>query len=272
MINFVGAKPVPYGLIDSKNDLRYDVDALEKGLSDKTKMIIINSPGNPTGCILSEEELQKIANIANERDLWVLSDEIYNSILYDDIFESITQFDGMKERTIILDGLSKKYSMHGYRFGYGVVPDDLIEYMTKLATNFHSCVPAFIQRGAVEAINGKESNEQVEIMVKDYAGRRDLMVDLLNDIEGITCHKPKGSFYVFSNFTDFCNIKNINSDALQTGLLYKAGVAILKRSYFGKPQENETDDYFRLCFAVSEEKIIEGIGRMKKYMEKLSYI
>ncbi len=265
VINFVGAKPVPSPLLEEKK-FSLDVDYLKKIITDKTKLIILNSPQNPTGGMIEKEDLEKIARLAIENDLWVLSDEIYSRIIYEGEFSSIASIDGMKERTIILDGFSKTYAMTGWRLGYGVMNKDLAEQIAKLETNCESCTCTFSQIAAVEALTGPQ--DETEAMVAEFKQRRDLIVDGLNSIKGFSCLLPRGSFYVFPNVTQACKDKGFaDAKELQQFLLHEAGVAVLPRTSFGCKNENENEEYIRFSYATSKEVIIEGLKRIKEVIE-----
>ncbi|MGB9880529.1 MAG: pyridoxal phosphate-dependent aminotransferase, partial [Anaerolineae bacterium] len=196
MINFVGATPVPLRLLEER-EFGFDVDELRSKVNPRTKLIIINSPHNPCGSMLSREQLAAIAEIVAQYDVMILSDEIYSRIVYDGEFVSITSFPGMVERTIILDGFSKTYAMTGWRMGYGVMPEALAAQVAKLMTNSNSCTAAFTQVTGVEALRGPQDESYK--MVAAFKERRDFIVKGLNEIPGIRCLLPKGAFYVFPN-------------------------------------------------------------------------
>ena len=265
IINFVGAEPVPIPLIENKG-FSLDTNYLKKLITDKTKLIIINSPQNPTGGIISARDLEEIAKIAMENDIWVLSDEIYSRIIYDGKFSSIASISGMRNRTIILDGFSKTYAMTGWRIGYGVMNASLASIIATLETNCESCTATFTQIAAVQAYCGPQ--EETEKMVSEFKDRRNLIVQGLNDIEGFKCGIPGGAFYVFPNVTEACrNLGLAGSKDLQEYLLYKAGVAVLPRTSFGIKNINEKQEYIRLSYATSKDNIKEGLGRIKKAVE-----
>ncbi len=258
IINFAGAKAVPVPIIEEKN-FSLDVGQLKKLITAKTKMIVLNSPQNPTGGIIEKQDLEAIADLAKEHDIIVLSDEIYSEMIFEGQFHSISSFAGMKERTIILDGLSKTYSMTGWRVGYGIFNREIAAQIANLETNSVSCTATFSQIASIEALNG--SQEETRRMVKIFCERSKLIVDGLNDIKGIKCLKPKGAFYVFPNVTQACkNLKLATSEEFQKYLLYKAGVAVLPRSSFGVRNVGENNEYVRLCYAVNEKEIIEGLS------------
>lgn len=266
LINFVGAKPVSLPLLEEK-EFSFDLQDLETCITDKTKMIIINSPHNPTGGILTEDDLETIARIAKEKDIWVLSDEVYSQIIYDTEFKSIASIPGMKERTILIDGFSKTYAMTGWRLGYGVMRQDLAQDLTRIETNVNSCTNTFIQHAGVAALEGPQAASLA--MVGEFKERRDIIWEGLNEIKGIRCVKPKGAFYVYPNVTEACRNLNLrDSKKLQEYLLYEANVAVLGRSCFGSRNEEEKDEYIRLSYATSKKEILEGVRRIKKAVEK----
>ena len=198
MINFTGATPVPIPLREER-EFALDVEELASLITPRTKLLIINSPGNPTGGVLSREDLAAIAELAVKHDLVVLADEIYSEILYEGEHVSIATMPGMAERTIILDGFSKTYAMTGWRLGYGAMPADFAEQVAKLMVNSVSCTSMAVQRAGIEALTGPQ--DEVRTMVDAFRRRRDLIVDGLNAIPGIRCLRPKGAFYVFPNIT-----------------------------------------------------------------------
>ena len=259
VVNFVGAKPVPVPLPEEK-DFKFDIEFVKKNITKKTKMIIINSPENPTGGVLEREDLKVIADlIANRDDVLVLSDEIYDRIVYEGKHESIASLPGMKEKTIILNGFSKIYAMTGWRLGYGVMRKDLALKMAQLMTNTNSCTSAFTQMAGVEALKGPQ--EEPAKMVAEFRRRREVIVDGLNKIDGITCRKPRGAFYVFPNITK----TGMESRKLGDYLLNDAGVAVLPGTSFGKYGEG----YLRLSFANSVANIQKALERISAALEKL---
>lgn len=253
MINFIGGKAVPIRLRE-ENDFRLDTDELKKLVSDRTRLIVINSPQNPTGGVLTEADLRAIADIALERDIFVLSDEIYSRILYEGSHHSIASFPGMQERTIILDGFSKTYAMTGWRMGYGVMREDLAVLIAKLQTNSNSCTATFTQMAGIQALVGPQGD--VDKMVAEFRKRRDVVVEGLNAIPRIRCRIPKGAFYVFPN------VNQIGWEVrkLSDYLLNEAGVAVLFGTSFGKYGEG----YIRISYANSVENLKEGLSRIEK--------
>jgi aspartate/methionine/tyrosine aminotransferase len=259
VINFIGAKPVPVPLREEV-DFRFDLDALRDSVSDKTRMIIINSPQNPTGGFLLKSDLEAIAELAIENDIIIMSDEVYSQIIYDDAkHESIAALPGMKERTIIIEGHSKTYAMTGWRLGYGVMPADLAAQIAKLMVNSNSCTAAMVQMAALEALTGPQ--DEVGKMVAELKSRRDAIVSGLNAIEGITCKNPLGAFYVFPNVTAM----PMSSDDFAEHLLQKYAVATLSGTAFGE----YGDGYLRLSYAGSMESIKEGLKRIAEAVDKL---
>lgn len=258
LINFVNARAVPIRLRE-ENDFRLDVAELKSLVTSKTKLIIINSPQNPTGGVLTHEDLEEIAKIAVENDIWILSDEIYSRIIYEAKFESVTQFPGAQERTIILDGMSKTYAMTGWRLGYGVMGKTLAAHVARLQTNCASCTAAFSQIALGAAIAGPqdESNK----MLAQFHKRRDVIVEGLNKIEGISCNKPLGAFYVFPN------VKKLGktSKELEEILLEEYGVAALTGTSFGKFGEG----YLRFSYANSIENIKKALSRVEAAAGKI---
>jgi aspartate/methionine/tyrosine aminotransferase len=254
VINFVGAKPVPLVLQEEKG-FRFDVETLRKLISPKTRMLILNTPQNPTGGILTKEDLREIAVLAVKHDLIVLSDEIYRRILYDGFqHTSISTFPGMPERTIILDGFSKTYAMTGWRLGWGVMPEQLVPVVSQLQINSTSCTSSFSQLAGIEALTGPQ--DEVDQMVTEFKRRRDVIVDGLNAIPGFRCHKPLGAFYVFPNITG----TGKSSRELSECLLNEAGVACLSGTAFGEHGEG----YLRFSYANSVENIRTALDRIRK--------
>jgi len=258
-IRLVGAKPVPMPLRE-ENDFAFDRHEFEKLVTPKTRLIVINSPANPTGGILSYEDLEFIADIAKKNDIMILSDEIYSRIIYEGKFVSIASLPGMKERTVILDGFSKTYAMTGWRLGYAVANKEVIEALKRVAVNSFSCVATFVQMAGVEALRGPQ--DEPERMRKEYEERRNLIVKGLNEIPGFSVKMPKGAFYAFPN------VKKLGkpSKELADYLLYEAGVCTLSGTAFGEYGEG----YLRFSYATSKENIIEGLKRVKQAIEKIA--
>jgi len=260
VINFIGAKAVPIPLREEM-EFRFDLDELRHLITARTRMIVLNSPHNPTGGVLTEEDLQEIARLAQEHDLIVLSDEIYRRIIYDGYsHKSIASIPGMQERTIILDGFSKTYAMTGWRLGYGVMPVELAERIAQLQINSNSCTASFTQMAGVEALQGPQT--AAEEMVKEFLRRRNVIVDGLNSIPGFRCLKPHGAFYVFPNITG----TGKTSRELADYLLHEAGVAALSGTAFGV----YGDGFIRFSYANSVDNIKEALQRIRIAVEKLS--
>ena len=258
MIRFSGATAVPIPL-RMENDFGLDVAELRSLITDRTRLIILNSPANPTGGVLSSADLAQVAETALDRGIPVLSDEIYCRILYEGEFASIASVPGMAEQTIILDGFSKTYAMTGWRLGYGVMPVELARQITKLMVNSNSCTAAFTQTAGIEALSGPQ--ELVEAMVAAFRRRRDLIVDGLNRIPGFRCLTPKGAFYVFPNIEG----TGRHSQELADMLLYEAGVAALSGTCFGAYGEG----FLRFSYANSEENLAKALDRIAAVVAKL---
>jgi aspartate/methionine/tyrosine aminotransferase len=257
MINYVGGVPVPIPLREER-DFTLDVEELIGKITPRTRMIILNSPHNPTGGVLGYEDLKAIAEAVVDRDLMILSDEIYSRIVFEGEHVSIAQFPGMLEKTIILDGFSKTYAMTGWRLGYGVMRADLAAQIAKLQTNSTSCTASFVQIAGIEALRGDQT--PVAEMVAEFRRRRDRIVAGLNAIEGFSCRKPRGAFYVFPNITG----TGWTSKALADYLLEEAGVACLAGTAFGAYGEG----YIRFSYANSLENIERALERIARAMAK----
>lgn len=255
MIEYMGGTAVPVPLKE-EFDFSLDVEQLRSLITDKTKLIIVNTPNNPCGSIIPREDLQKIAEIAVERDLVVLSDEIYKDMYYEGDHDSITQFPDMIDRTIILDGFSKSYAMTGWRLGYGVFPEWLVEPVSRLMTNSVSCTSVFSQMAAISALEGPQ--DSVGEMMEEFTARRDLVVDGLNSLPGVTCKVPGGAFYAFPSITG----TGLSSKEFADRALNEAGVALLAGTAFGK----YGDGYIRISFANSRANLQEGIERLRKML------
>ena len=258
MINYVGGRAVPIALREER-DFALDVRELESLISNRTKLIIINSPQNPTGGVLGSRDLEQIANVIGDRNIMVLSDEIYSRLLFDGAQHfSIMSVPGMQERTILLDGFSKTYAMTGWRIGYGVMRADLAAHMTRLMTNSNSCTASFTQIAGIEALRGDQSS--VAGMRDEFQRRRDVFVAGLNRIKGFSCRMPKGAFYVFPNIKG----TGWKSKPLADALLEQAGVAALSGTSFGAFGEG----YLRFSVANSLEKLQEAQARMDQWTKK----
>jgi aspartate aminotransferase len=255
-IELAGGIPIPLVLKEEKG-FRFDIEDLKKLVSPKTRMIIINSPQNPTGGILTMDDLKAIADIAVKNNIIVLSDEIYGRVVYDGfVNHTIAALPGMRERTIILDGFSKTYAMTGWRLGFGIMPAEFAAVCSKLQTNVPSCATSFVQIAGMEALSGPQ--DWVDNVVAEFKKRRDLIVDALNTMPGFHCLKPLGAFYVFPNITE----TGMDSRALADKILYEANVACLSGTSFGKYGEG----YLRFSYANSMENIEKAMERIRKVL------
>src|SRR5213083_2917438 len=257
MINYVGAKAVPIRLREEL-DFRLDVDELAALINNRTKLIILNSPQNPTGGVLEKKDIDAIARAIGDHNIAVLSDEIYSRLIFDGEHHSIMSINGMKERAILLDGFSKTYAMTGWRMGYGVMRADLATHVSRLMTNSNSCTASFTQIAGIEALCGPQ--ESVDVMRAEFQKRRDIMVGGLNKIKGFSCRLPKGAFYVFPNITK----TGWPSKKLADALLDDAGVAALSGTAFGDFGEG----YLRFSVANSIENIEKALDRVSAWVKK----
>ena len=259
VINFVGGVPVPIPLRE-ESGFGFDLDVFERSASSRTKLIIINSPQNPTGGVLEPDQLGRVAEIAKRYRIPVLADEIYKSFLYEGEFASITRFPGMKDLVIILDGFSKSYAMTGWRLGYGVMPEGLAEHVTRLMVNSNSCTASFTQLAGIAALQGDQT--PVARMVAEFKRRRDLIVEGLNRLPGVSCRSPRGAFYVFPN------VKALRRPSAEVAeaLLKEAGVAALGGTAFGQYGEG----YLRLSYANSEANLRKALERMRPVCARLA--
>jgi aspartate aminotransferase len=254
MIRFLGAKPVPIPLEESRG-FSFDLDRFRDSLSERTKMVVLNSPENPTGGVIPREDLKVIADLLRNRDVMILSDEIYSQIYYgSEPPVSITNFPGMLEKTIILDGFSKTYAMTGWRMGYGVMPTWLVEAVTKLMVNSNSCTASFTQHAGIAALTGPQ--DCVSQMVAEFRRRRDAICKGLNEIPGFRCSVPGGAFYAFANVTG----TGIDSKELADFLLDEAGVSCLNGGSFGEFGTG----YLRISYANSLSNLNEAVARIQK--------
>jgi aspartate aminotransferase len=259
LTRFVGATPVPIP-IRMEHDFRLDVEELASLITPRTRLLIINSPANPTGGVLTRSDLERIAELAQEHDLWVMADEIYGRILYDgEEHVSIASLPGMPERTIVLDGFSKTFAMTGWRLGYAVVPESLKEVYSELLINTISCAPTFAQVGAVQALEGPQ--DDVEAMVVEFKARRDLVIDGLNRIPGIRAKTPLGAFYAFPDISG----TGLTGAELAERLLTEADVCVLAGTAFG----GVGTDHIRISYANSRENLPEALGRIDRFVAGL---
>jgi aspartate/methionine/tyrosine aminotransferase len=253
MIEYMGGTAVPIQLREGR-DFRLDAEELALLVNKRTKLIIINSPQNPTGGVLTREDLKLICDTAVKHNVWVLSDEIYGEILYEGKFESISQFPEIHERLIILDGFSKTYAMTGWRIGYGIMPVQMAEKLARIQTNMNSCTSTFTQRACLEALKGPR--DEVNRMVAEFRKRRDFIVKGLSEIGGFRCKSPLGAFYAFPNVED----TGIDCEVLARRLLEEKGVACLAGTCFGK----YGNGFLRFSYANSVENIAKALARIKE--------
>lgn len=252
VVQYLNAGDVPVSLKE-ENEFRLSPDDIRDKITDKTKLVILNSPQNPTGSVMTGKEIAEVAEIVEEHDVFLLSDEIYSKMLYDETFHSPTVRDECKERTIILDGFSKSYAMTGWRLGYVVGPEALIEKMGILMINALSCTTSFVQKAGIQALNGPQ--DDLHAMMKAFRTRRDAIVKGLNEVLGFSCLTPEGAFYAFPSIKG----TGKTSQEIADHLLYKAGVACLPGSCFGPSGEG----YLRFSYATSVEVIEQAIQKIK---------
>jgi len=257
-IRFAGATPVPLVLRET-DDFAFSIDELAACVTERTKLVILNSPQNPTGGVLAREALAAAADVLRDSPAWVLSDEVYGRLLHEGAFASIATEPGMLERTIVLDSFSKTYAMTGWRCGYAAVPEPLVEPLTRFLVNATSCVPPFVQRAGVAALTGPQDG--VERMRAEFRARRDLVVAGLAAMPGVTCRVPHGAFYAFPNVTGV----PLPTEVLADRLLDDAGVALLSGTAFGAAGEN----HLRISYATSRERLAEGLARMGVFLASL---
>jgi aspartate/methionine/tyrosine aminotransferase len=259
MLRLAGGIPKPVPLLES-NSFSFDLDAFDRLLNERTRLIILNSPSNPTGGVMPLKDMQHVAEAAQRYDCWVLTDEIYNQIAFDGIrVTSIASLPGMAERTIISDGFSKTYAMHGWRLGYGIMPEPLAERVNLYFTHAFGCTAHATQIAAIEALTGPQ--DHVAMMVQQYQRRRDIIVDGLNKLPGVHCLKPQGAFYAFPNIQKTGKTSNEIAN-----LMLDYGVALLPGNAFGKYGEG----YLRLSYANSIPNIQRALERMDKALKTIS--
>ena len=259
MIRFSGATPVPMRLLE-ESGYHPDLNDLAEKITDRTRLIILNSPENPCGSALTRQELETIANLVKARDdLYVLADEIYKDILYTGEHHSIAAFPDMSQRTIILDGFSKSYAMTGWRLGYGIVPHELTPHVVKLTVNSVSCAASFSQRAAIAALDGPQ--DPVQEMVEEFTRRRALVIDGLRSIPGINCPEPEGAFYAFPSIKG----TGLTSEEFEDRAMNEAGVALLSGSAFGEFGQG----YIRLSYANSQENIQKAVEQLDRFVRSL---
>ena len=257
-IRWAGATPVALPLLEER-DFAFDLADLESRLSPRTKLVILNSPQNPTGGALSPDETAKAAALLADSAAWVLSDEVYSQMVYDGDFASVASHPGLLERTILLDGLSKTYAMTGWRCGFAAVPEPLVDPLVRFFVNSTSCVPPFVQLAGVAALSGPQ--DEPRAMVEEFRARRELVVAGLNELPGVSCRVPRGAFYAFPNVAEV----PLDADVLADRLLQEAGVAVLAGSAFGRVGT----DNLRISYANSRENLARALERMGDFLEGL---
>ena len=260
MVQLADGKPVFVPTYEDEG-FRLTPEDVAKEITNKTRGIIINSPNNPTGAVFRMEDLREIAELCAAYDLIAISDEIYEKIIYDQEHVSIASLPGMRERTITINGFSKAYSMTGWRLGYAAAPEELITAMARVQEHSVSCPTSFVQRAGVAALEGPQ--DDLNAMVREFRKRRDVLVDGLNEIEGVTCVKPEGAFYAFANFSAYGK----DSFKLAEELLEKAGVAVIPGAAFGSLGEG----YLRMSYATSMDNIMEALERIKKALKGMHH-
>ncbi len=265
-IEFLGGKVLPYPVIPAEDYFTFDLDALEKLITPRTKLLIVNDYHNPTGAELSSAERERMVEIANRHNLMVLLDEAYFETHYDDKANSLVSLPGMMDRSVLLYTFSKKFAMTGWRLGAAVGPKAVIDVFNKINVNYESCTCQFVQWAGVEGLTGDQSGPKK--IVAALRERRDVAVDILNSIPGVTCIKPNASFYLYPDVTDLMASKGFGDDydAFAEDVLRNTGVSFCTRLHFGRPLPGETRRYIRLAFSgINTEDIREGLGKLKNY-------
>jgi aspartate/methionine/tyrosine aminotransferase len=258
MAAFAGAKAVPWRFIEEEG-YHPDLDDLKKRVNEKTRLIILNSPSNPTGCVFTQDEIKFVADLVKRYDnLYVLADEVYKDIVFEGKYHSITQLPGMLERTIILDGFSKSYAMTGWRLGYGYLPENLVDPVVRMVTNSVSCAPPAFQKAGIAALDGPQ--DSVRAMTEEFRARRELVMDGLSKIPGVRCSKPAGAFYAMPNISG----TGMTSKEFESRAMNEAGVALLSGTAFGVYGEG----YVRISFANSRDNLRKALSSLKEMVEK----
>jgi aspartate/methionine/tyrosine aminotransferase len=255
VVNFLNARAIPL-VLREQNGFDLDIKDLESRITSRTRLLILNSPHNPTGSVMKPETVEAVAALARRHDFWVLADEIYARTLYEGRHVSIASLPGMAERTIVLDGFSKTYAMTGWRLGFGIMEKQLAKHVARLQTNANSCTATFVQKAGYAALAGSQA--EVKAMVEEFRARRDIIVEGLNKLPGVTCLKPQGAFYAFPNITG----TGISSAELAKLMLEEAGVACLSGTAFGAAGEG----YLRFSYANSAENIRTALGWMSELL------
>lgn len=266
MIQFHGGVAVPYGFVEGESNFALDLEGLEKSITDKTRLLILNDLQNPTGAECSPAELARLAELAIKHDLYVLSDEAYFDIRFEGDSQSIVSLPGMAERSVILYTFSKKFAMTGWRVGAALGPQDVIETIIQLNINDESCPNHFAQYGALAGVLGDQS--EVLAMLDTLKQRRDLAVDLLNSMEGVSCYRPQATFYLYPNVTGAMAHKGMDYGQFHEGLLMETGVSVCTRLHFGSEMPGEAMRYLRMAYSgIDLDQIEEGLGKMKVWLE-----
>lgn len=267
MINFNGGVAKPYGFIETETGFDLDINCITNQLSPKTKILIYNNYHNPTSAESDDKEMEKLAELCVENDLFVLSDESYFDIVYEGKGKSIASLPGMKERTVILYTFSKKFAMTGWRLGAAIGPKDIISQISRLNVNDESCTNQFVQWAAVQALTGPQ--DEPRKLLDILKERRDMAVDILNSTEGIKVHRPNSTFYLFPNVTEAMKKMGVSDvEEFRKIILDKTGVSFTTRKHFGTPLEGEKEHYIRLAYSgITKDEIKEGLEKMKNFIE-----
>ena len=267
-IEFHGGKAIPYGYIEGKNNFDIDTDMLESQITPRTRLLVLNDLQNPTGAECSQAELEKIAELVLKYDLYVLSDEAYFDIRYAGQSKSLVSLPGMAERCVILYTFSKKFVMTGWRLGATIGPKEIIDIIIKLNVNEESCSNHFVQYAAIEGLTGNQA--ETRQVLETLKERRDLTVDLLNDIEGISCIRPNATFYLWPNVTGAMQKTGLTDyDDFRRTVLHETGVSFCTRLHFGRPLEGEDNYYIRMAYSgINPSEIKEGLGKLKAFIER----
>jgi aspartate/methionine/tyrosine aminotransferase len=266
-IEFHGGKALAYSYLEGDENFEIDLDILERQISSRTKLLILNDLQNPTGAECSKAEFEKLAELVRKHDLYVLCDEAYFDIRFEGKSTSFAALPDMAERCVILYTFSKKFAMTGWRLGAAIGPKEIIDVIAKLNVNDESCSNHFIQYGAVEGLTADQS--EVEQILKTLKERRDTAVDILNSIEGVHCFRPNATFYLYPNITGAMRKKGLSDyDSMRKALLHSTGVSVCTRLHFGRALEGERDFYIRLAYSgIDTPEIIKGLGRLKDFIE-----
>jgi len=269
-IEFYRGVACPYGYVNTPEGLRLDFNAIEEGIKKGAKHIFYNNYNNPTGASSPDNEIERLANLVVENDMFLISDDAYFDTLYDGTPKSIASLPGMYERTLTMYTFSKKFAMTGWRLGGAIGPEEIIEQITRLNVNMESCTTHFVQHAGVAGLNAPKSETQ-EILDK-LQGRRDILVEILNGIDGVEAHMPEAGFYVFPKITSLLQRLGFNDvEEFRKKVLKETGVSFCGRHHFGRPQENETDSYIRLAFSgISKDDLQEGMAKLKNWIDTRS--